>query len=164
MSYQLKTAGRSGCGLSASVWIGGVSVLATATLLVGQVPDTLLHSLSNPVPNSASFGHSVAVSGSRVVIGGWDFSSPEGYTYVYDLTSATPDVPVLTLTYADRQTGDRFGESVAIAGSRVAVGCPGNGQGANYAGKVFLYDLASLTPDVPVIWSRRSKYSLKVAL
>jgi hypothetical protein len=140
----LKTAGRSGCGFSISLLVGGVSFLATAMLAPGQMPDTLLHSLFDPLGNSAAFGKSVAISGLRLVIG--DSSSSNGNAYAYDLMSATPDEPAFPLTHANQAAGDRFGESVAISGTRVAVGCPGNGPG-----RVFLYDLASLTPDVPVI-------------
>ncbi len=121
----------------------GICFLATLPLAAGQVPDTLLHTFPNPAPGASD---AIAISGSHLVIG--DSASSNGNAYVYDLASSTPTVPAVSLTYANPDERDYFGFSVAIAGPRVAVGCPGNGNGW---GTVFLYDLASPAPEVPVI-------------
>ena len=120
--------------------------LASVPLASGQLPDTLLHTFPNPLSSSSD---AIAVSGSHLVTG--DSASSNGNAYVYDLMSATPNVPALTLTYANQAAGDGFGYSAAISGSRVAIGCPGTAFFANYSGRVFLYDLAGPTPTAPVV-------------
>jgi hypothetical protein len=119
--------------------------LATITL-TAQVPNTLLHTLSNPLGNAGDFGTSVAVSGTRVVIGVSGTNA-----YVYDLATATSPMPAVALTNPSPESGDGFGSSVAVSGTRAVVGSPGSGQGANYAGRAFVYDLVSPTPGLPVI-------------
>jgi hypothetical protein len=101
----------------------------------GQLLDTLLHRLSHPFTNSPNFGGSVAVSGPRLVVGGWTGAS-SNYAYVYDLTSSTPNLSALALTYPDAEELDAFGNSVAIAETRVAVGAPSSELSS--AGKVFI--------------------------
>jgi hypothetical protein len=117
-----------------------LAVLATTTQ-AAFIPDTLLYSLFNPL-NSQPHGNSVAISGSRVVVG-----SSSTNAYVYDLASANPYQPAI-LTYPNPQPGDQFGDAVAISGQRVAVGSPGSGQGPNLAGRVFVYHLTNPSPTV----------------
>ena len=117
--------------------------------LSGVTPDVPLLSLSGP----SGYGIAVAVDGTRVAV-----SSPyeamhtyRGRVYVYDLLSATPTNPVASLTIP--QSGDHpsgFGLSVAISGTRVVVGFPSDNTGPDHGGCVYVYDLASSTPNVPV--------------
>jgi hypothetical protein len=106
-----------------------------------------------PTPNQ---NVSVGVSGSRVVVGapGVDTGATDaGGVYVYDLTSSTPNAPVVTLNNPSPEASDFFGAVVALSGPRVVVGAPGDAATANgtgRAGTAFLYDLASGSPDVPV--------------
>ncbi len=104
--------------------------------------------LTNPAPSLADqFGFSVAISGTWAVVGAPsedEGSSNSGSAYVYDLSSATPTVPVVTLHSPNLQTNAYFGHSVAISGTRVVVGASGA------AGGVYIYDLGSGTPAVPV--------------
>jgi hypothetical protein len=76
-----------------------------------------------------SFGASVAVSGNLVVIGSPKYSSliheATGAADVYDLSSATPTVPVLTLYNPEPGEYEEFGYSLAMSGSRLVVGCLG---------------------------------------
>jgi hypothetical protein len=115
----------------------------------------LLHRLDNPQPLPISrFGWSVAISGNRVVIGAPDDNtgaSDAGIAYVFDLGSATPSVPILTLANPNPAINDGFGHSVAISGSRVVVGTPDGDSGIADAGCVYVYDLASPAPAVPVL-------------
>ncbi|GEP40960.1 cadherin-like beta sandwich domain-containing protein [Brevifollis gellanilyticus] len=102
---------------------------------------------------SDQFGYAVAISGSRVVVGARlddTGASSSGTTYVYDMTSGTPTVPVTTLNNPAPGSGDQFGFAVAILGDRVAVGAAGDSSAVNNGGNVFVYDLASGTPTVPV--------------
>ena len=85
--------------------------------------------LNNPSPsNGDQFGNAVAISGTLVVVGAFsdsvDFSA-DGSAYVYDLSSATPTVPVLTLNNPTPLDDDQFGISVGISGTTVVVGTSG---------------------------------------
>jgi len=73
-----------------------------------------------------------------------------GSAYVYDLTSATPTVPVVTLTNPSPAAGDYFGQTVAISGTFAVVGAWLDDTGAANAGSAYVYNLASATPAVPV--------------
>lgn len=115
---------------------------------------TLLHLLVNPTPAAGdNFGHSVAISGNRVVVGAYADDTGAfnaGSAYVYDLSSATPTVPVATLSKASPVANDNFGYSVAVSGNRVAISARGDDAVASNGGRVFIYDLASATPTVPI--------------
>src|SRR6185503_1591210 len=95
-----------------------------------------------------------AISGTRVVVGApYDDTGAgdAGSAYVYDLSSATPTVPVATLTNPTPAATDNFGWSVAISGNTVVVGALLDDTGAMNAGTVYVYDLSSATPTVPVV-------------
>jgi hypothetical protein len=114
----------------------------------------LLHTLTNPSPAfDDEFGLSVAISGTRVVVGApfddiGEFD--EGSAYVYDLTSATPTVPVAVLSNPSPEPGDQFGISVAISGTRVVIGANFDSTAATFAGSAYVYDLTSVTPALPM--------------
>ena len=114
----------------------------------------LLHVIANPSPaQNDQFGNSVAISGTRVVVGApFDDTgaTDAGSAYVYDLSSGTPTVPVATLNNPGPAAGDLFGFSVAISGTRVVVGAFRDDTGATDAGSAYVYDLSSGTPTVPV--------------
>jgi hypothetical protein len=107
----------------------------------------LLHVLANPEPDLVgNFGAAVALSGGRLVV-----SAPSGdKVYVYNLGGATPTVPVLTLTTPNNPANGTFGNAVAISGLRIVVSDWFDDTGATDAGSVFVYNLASPTPSVPV--------------
>ncbi len=113
----------------------------------------LLFVLPNPSPAmDDNFGFSVAISGTRIVVGAWQDdtgASNAGSAYVYDLTSATPTIPVATLNNPSPAASDDFGYSVAISGTRILVGAPYEDTGAPEAGSAYVYDLSSATPTVP---------------
>ena len=115
---------------------------------------SLLHTLSNPSPAASSnFGRSVAISGTRVVVGcpNDDFGIQDaGTAYVFDLSGGSPTVPIATLHNPTPMITDIFGTSVAIAGSRVLIGAPGDRTGGLQSGSAYLYDLLGATPTVPV--------------
>ncbi len=101
-----------------------------------------------------TFGNSVALSGRWMVVGAphaWDII-PEyaGHAYVYDLSSATPTVPLVELSNPNPEAGDHFGFSVAISGSRVVVGAFRNNTGATESGTAYVYDMMSATPSEPI--------------
>jgi hypothetical protein len=114
----------------------------------------LLHVIPNPSPrDNERFGSSVAISGTRVVVGQQRDNTGAvgaGSAYVFDLSSATPTVPVATLHNPSPEQNDSFGNSVAISGTRVVVGARSDNTGASAAGSAYVYDLSSATPTVPV--------------
>jgi FG-GAP repeat/HYR domain/Abnormal spindle-like microcephaly-assoc'd, ASPM-SPD-2-Hydin len=117
----------------------------------GPTP-TLVATLNNPTPAAYDyFGWSVAISGSRVVVGAQGDNS-SGSAYVYDLSSATPTVPVFTLPNPAPAGGDLFGASVAISGTRIVVGAWSDDTGATNAGSAYVYEVASSnpTPTTPI--------------
>ena len=122
--------------------------------LSSATPTVPVATLNNPSPAAGDiFGRSVAISGTRVIVGasGDDTGASEaGSAYVYDLSSATPTVPVATLNNPSPAANDEFGFSVAISGTRVVVGAKGDNTGASEAGSAYVYDLGSATPTVPV--------------
>ena len=93
-----------------------------------SVTGALLHVLANPTPAAQDhFGFSVAISGTRVVVGanGDDTGATDaGSAYVYDLAGGTPTVPVATLNNPGPAAGDEFGTWVAIDGTTAAIGAP----------------------------------------
>ena len=118
-------------------------------------PTVPVATLNNPTPNATDeFGRAVAISGTRVVVGALlndTGANADGSAYVYDLTSATPTVPVLTLNNPSPFGEDQFGNAVGISGTLVVVGTYGDDAGAPDAGSTYVYDLNSATPDVPVM-------------
>ena len=110
--------------------------------------------IENPAPaEQDQFSHSVAIDGDVVVAGAWmadGVSENAGKAYVFDLSSAEPVEPVLVLENPAPAPDDNFGSSVAVAGSRFAVGAYRDNLGAPNAGRVFVYDLESGTPASPV--------------
>ncbi len=122
--------------------------------LASGTPTIPVATLNNPAPEIDDyFGWSVAISGTRVVVGasrddmGADMA---GSAYVYDLSSSTPTVPVHTLNNPSPAASDSFGISVAISGTRAVVGASNDDTGATNAGSVYVYDLSTGTPTVPV--------------
>ena len=115
------------------------------------VPGAALN-FPGPLPGD-QFGSAVALSGSKLLVGAPydDAGAPDsGSAYVYDLASATPGIPVLVIPNPGPAKGDLFGYAVAMAGNRVVVGATSEDTGAADAGSVYVYDLGSANPTVPV--------------
>jgi hypothetical protein len=94
----------------------------------------LIHTLTSPNPQFlGSFGISVAISGSTVVVGA-DNENASGYEYaghVY-IFKATSGALIHTLTSPNARTVGQFGFSVAISGTTAVIGATGE----NVSGKV----------------------------
>lgn len=119
-------------------------------------PTVPVFTIPNPAPQSQDqFGNAIAISGNLLVVGTAKNDSgavaDTGSAYVFNLTGSNPAVPIAILDNPAPAAGDQFGVSVAISGSRVAVGAPGNDvNSANNAGSLYVYDVSSGTPSVPV--------------
>ena len=122
--------------------------------LSSGTPTEPMATLNNPGPAASDhFGYSVAISGTKVVVGAY-FDDTDainaGSAYVYDVSSGTPTIPVLTLNNPSPVAEDYFGGSVAISGTRVVVGAQGDNTNAGDAGSAYVYDLTSGMPTMPV--------------
>lgn len=123
--------------------------------LAGATPAVPVATLTNPLPMASDlFGYSLAMDGTRVVLGAFRSDAgvvDSGIAHVYDVTSATPGMPVLTLPNPSPWSYDLFGEAVAIAGTRVAVGAAGDDATTMDAGRAYIFDLTNASPTVPVL-------------
>ena len=95
--------------------------------------------------------------GPLVVVGAYqddtvDFNA--GSAYVYDLTSATPDVPVFSLYNPGSEFEGGFGHSVALLGTRLLVGASNDNTGVFGPGSVYLFELAGPAPTEPILTVR----------
>ena len=116
----------------------------------------LLAVIPNPQPNrSDSFGLSVAISGSLIVVGAYradDGAVDSGVAYVFD---ATTGELVSTLRNPTPGRQDYFGFSVAIANEQVLVGAYRDDSDASDTGAAYLFDaetgslLATLSNPAP---------------
>ena len=117
-------------------------------------PTAPLTALRSPTPTAGdNFGIHVAVSGTRMVVGadGSDTGATNaGSASVYDLSSGTPTVPLFTLNNPAPEVNDRFGYSVAISGNWVVIGSHLEDTGASDAGTVYVFDLSSNSPTIPL--------------
>lgn len=122
---------------------------------LSPTPNVPVLTIDNPAPNTNDyFGAAVAINGNTVVVAAYQDDSPAtncGIVYVFDRSSQTPGVPVLTIPNPSPNAQDQFGNDIAISGSRLVVGCARNDVGAIAdAGSAYVYDLSSSTPTVPV--------------
>ena len=119
---------------------------ATPTVPIASVAEIVAQFFDN-------FASAVAVSGNHVVVGvpGDDAGGLDaGCVYVFDLSSATPQTPVLTLSNSASVLGPFFGSAVAIDVNRIMVSAPNFDSGTGRLGAVLVYDLSSGTPSTPV--------------
>jgi hypothetical protein len=122
--------------------------------LAGPTPDVAVQTLKKQVPATGDlFGNAVSLSGTKVLVGAShdDTGDDEaGNSFLFDLSSGTPLVPVATFSNPVKGSADRFGASVAIHGDRVVIGAPDSDAGASGAGRVRVHDLASAEPGLAV--------------
>ena len=121
---------------------------------VAQVPDAFKHSIFDPnaaPQDGAQQGASVASDGDFVVVGA-PLDDLKGYDCgVVKVYHAATGALLHTLINPRPTQSDNFGKAVAISGSRVLVGAPFSDGPGEDRGRAYLYDLASSTPDVPII-------------
>lgn len=87
------------------------------------------------------FGFSVAISGGMVVVGAPDETEAgfSGAGRAYEFSASTGAL-MWTLTSPNAQTNGAFGISVAISGSLIAVGAPGEFVETGHIGHAYVYD------------------------
>jgi hypothetical protein len=115
-----------------------------STTTPGSPPTLLTSPNAQPL---GEFGSSVAVSGTSVVVGAPDETAGAvvipGHAYIFSTT--TPGSPV-TLTSPNPQKEGSFGRSVAVSGTSVVVGAPGEtAAGVSSAGHAYLFSTLRTT-------------------
>jgi len=93
------------------------------------------------------FGYSVAVSGSIVVVGVYNYegdASDLGGAYVFDCSDLTACVQTDKLLASDTKASDLFGFSVAISGDMVIAGAFGDDDYGRFSGSAYVFDCANL--------------------
>lgn len=107
--------------------------------------------ITAPVPvHQQHFGHSLALHGSRLLVGVPEdrYDVPARYgpavlgaAYLYNLGSMTPGVPVTQFRNpaADVMESDWFGDCVAVSGDRVLIAAPADDTPLLNGGTVFVY-------------------------
>lgn len=147
-----------GCSLGISgnkVVVGSEGGEAYVYDLAGPTPTVPVVTLQSPTPGTAElFGSTVAISGDKVAVG--DFyedtgAMDAGAVYVFDLAVPAPTVPIATFLNPSPAPLDQFGRTLAISGTRVAVGCHLSDIGGADSGMVYVYDLAGATPAAPAL-------------
>lgn len=134
----------------------GINTSAAATGIVhvydrtGGSPSSVAYSIPNPAPTSGGFfGTSLALSGTRLIVGVPDALGGRGIVYVYDLTAGQPTGPSLILSNPqDVVENEEFGCALSLDGQTLAVGARG-GLGLN--GRAYVFDLSGTTPSVPIL-------------
>src|SRR5688572_18010905 len=131
-----------------------IAFMLNALPAMSQVTNTLQYSIPAPhsggVQSGANLGSSVAVEGGFAVAAAPydDTGAPDaGVVKVFESTTGAL---LHVLANPGPASGDNFGNSVAISGTRVVVGAPYDDTGATDAGSVYVYDLGSATPTAPV--------------
>lgn len=145
--------GISGTYIVVGAYQSGASDVGSAYIysLTSLTPTTPIATLNNPTPlSSAWFGSSVAISGSRVVVGasGNDVGAAAfaGQAFIYDAASPTPAAIVHTINNPAAAAFDSFGASVSISGTRVVIGANHDDTNGTDSGSAYVYEIASGTP------------------
>ncbi len=88
------------------------------------------------------FGHSVAISGTTVIVGAWlddDNGSKSGSAYLFDISDPASPVQIARLLPSDGEEGDRFGANVAISGTTAIVGAYLDDDNGEDSGSAYLF-------------------------
>ena len=141
-------------GFGSSVAISGSTAVVGAPLepaTVGQLAGNayvfkattgaLLSTLTNPDPQiGGKFGFSVAISGKTAIVGAWgNYVSGDEQAGNASIFHATSGSLIVTITSASPQVHGDFGWSVAISGSKAAVGASNEvSSGDPSAGNVYV--------------------------
>jgi hypothetical protein len=111
--------------------------------------------LANPAPEAGDgFGSSLAIAGTLVAVGSPldDLGATDsGCVHIFNLSSETPAIPLLTIPNPGPAADDRFGCSVAISGTKLLVGAMKDDTGATNSGIAYVFDLEGGTPTIPLL-------------
>lgn len=107
--------------------------------------------IENPEPSdNDQFGHAVAMSGDRLVVGAYRDNGLAGSVYLYDLSEGAAELTSI-ITSPTASPADYFGHAVDISGDTLVVGAHLEDPGAVNAGSVYVYDLDSDGPTLNAV-------------
>jgi hypothetical protein len=109
--------------------------------------------LNNPAPiANRRFGAKLALHGATLIVGADDEtgSIPGGIAYAYDLSSASPGIPLLTLSNPTPAVADKFGLAVSVFENLIVVGNPFEDSFGPDSGAAYLYSLTAVNPTTPI--------------
>jgi len=127
-----------------------------------SLPNTNANVTNIPAPNTSqvSFGRAQSISSRWIALSGKSNSTTNWTVYIYDLQNFNPTSPTHTITNpysAPINDDDYFGETVAVNDQYLVIGARGydnladpNPLNQTDVGAVFVYDLLSATPTVPL--------------
>jgi len=122
--------------ISGDLAVAGAPYIGRA-YVISIVTGKVLRTLIPEDPNMNGMGHSLAISGSRVIIGSAGLNAGQGAAYIFDLNTG---LQLAKLTASDGAGGHRFGTDVAAEGNVAIVTATGvnASRGAGY-----LFDLTT---------------------
>ena len=88
------------------------------------------------------FGYSVSIDGTTVVVGAPDDNDRMGSAYLFDCSNY-PCVEVSKLVASSPDAKDLFGHTVSVSSGIAVIGAYGDGDGGNFAGAAYYFDLSS---------------------
>lgn len=130
MKSSLRLAWTCASALSCMVGVGSAQTVRPLVYPVTIEPADL--------DDDALYGAAVGVDGDRSIVGAPGEDSGRGAIYIHEYVSGAWNAG-LRLQASDGQAGDQFGASVAIVGSTVFVGAPGDDDLGVDAGAVYVY-------------------------
>jgi streptogramin lyase len=144
------TAGDAAGDFTVAASVQGVA--ESATFHLNNTPPDTPPQVTIPDPNGTlniqgqdQFGHSVASSGSDVLVGAPAPPDGIGAAYLFDTSGNL----LQTFQEPNVQAGDEFGLSVALSGTNVLIGAPLNGSGVAYLYNTSGQLLQTFTPPDP---------------
>jgi WD40 repeat protein len=105
-----------------------------------------------------AFGHSVGVSGNRVIVGASlndDDGTNSGSAYLFDLTTG---MELFKLNASDAEENDQFGNAVAIGEDRAIVGAAWRDETGVDSGAAYVFDIATGAELYKLVGSDTSEY------
>ncbi|MFO1439101.1 MAG: hypothetical protein U1F81_12365 [Verrucomicrobiaceae bacterium] len=133
-------------------FIVGILLMWDGSLLAA-VPDTFWTSSPPPAAGpqtGALMGSVVVMSDGFCVAAAYSDDTGAMDSGVVKVFNQATGALMFTIPNPTPAPSENFGRALAISGTRLVVGCPFDGTGASSAGSVYVYDLASGTPTVPL--------------
>ena len=121
-----------------------IAPLAGAVHLFDAVSGNLLTTIQSPEPTEpGQFGAAISMMDNKILIGApannsTGISSGRAYLYEYDSVTNTTSL-LMTLDNPSLGVFDLFGSTVAVTADVLVVASPGDNEGANDAGRVYLF-------------------------
>jgi hypothetical protein len=134
--------------------VNGTSLAGAAYLFLFSVQGQAPISLTNPNPEGfENFGTAVALNASYSIVSGRGINTAAagaGIVHIYNRSGSgnTPYQVAFSIPNPSPGSGEFFGESLSLVGTRLIIGNPGDEGGR---GSVYVYELSGGPPTAPVL-------------